>query len=172
MKKWILSCILLILIGLISISMFVKNDSQKFSYRDNTPQFIHEEATKVIQMIDEKKKGIYYFGFPTCPWCIELLPIFNMELKNSHEKSYVVNTRSAGFTDANRKKLRKIYSHYSKNTDLEVPLIFSVNRIGNLKIHVGTVKGHDAKTNSLSGSQKLELENKLDELIHYKNSSK
>ncbi|MDE1809283.1 hypothetical protein CS331_021470 [Klebsiella pneumoniae subsp. pneumoniae] len=40
-----------------------------------------------------RQQGIYYFGFPTCPWCLELLPILDKELEKESMNAYAVNTR-------------------------------------------------------------------------------
>ena len=54
---------------------------------------------------------MYYFGFPTCPWCVELLPVLDKELQADHGKAYTVDVRGKHYSDADNAIVKKILSN-------------------------------------------------------------
>ena len=66
------------IVALFVIGYYFSNSvTQANTYNDRLPVFVHEDSEQIIHKLVRKKEGIYYFGFPTCPWCVELLPVFN-----------------------------------------------------------------------------------------------
>lgn len=112
-------------------------------------------------MINNKKAGIYYFGFPTCDWCIALLPQFKNILKENDLKAYVVNTNDISFTKNIQENFQKIYRLYTQQNEVYVPFILHITDKGSVKYHIGTVKNHNAKLKAMTDEQihrlKLEL---------------
>lgn len=82
-----------IIVALTSAYFIAFNKNSSLLYNDKTNQFIHKNPSTIINKLTSKEAGIYYFGFPTCPWCLELLPILDDALVEENETAYVVNTR-------------------------------------------------------------------------------
>lgn len=49
------------------------------AYVDETAQLVKDNQDDVVSRLEAKEQGMYYFGFPTCPWCVELLPVLDKE---------------------------------------------------------------------------------------------
>lgn len=56
------------------------SDYDGFQDRDNV--FVKSDMAEAIQLFQNKKDAILYFGFPDCPWCIEALPIMDESAKH------------------------------------------------------------------------------------------
>ena len=54
------------------------------------------EFSELKQLLsDSKTSGIFYFGFPTCPWCRNLLPeLFAAMQENGLSKLYYYNPKA------------------------------------------------------------------------------
>ena len=133
-------------------------------YNTNTAQFIDEEPGSVINKIEDREKGIYYFGFAACPWCVELIPILDDVLETTNQKAYVVDTRSKSFTDSLRSRLKIVYKEHHDD-ELSVPFLVVITGDGSIQTHVGTVENHDAHKEKLTDGQKKELEQLLSSMI-------
>ena len=117
------------------------------------------------------KPGIYYYGFPTCPWCQELLPIYQQTLKNNQTQSYAVNTQKRTFTKYQCRILEQMYAKWTKSDDLTVPFIVGTRKDGKVRVHVGTVTGHNAKKRKMTLKQKEMLYRQLNSLIKWQQKS-
>lgn len=137
-------------------------------YNDKTSQFIHNDPHTVINKLEKKEKGIYYFGFPTCPWCQELLPIFDNSLKTNKLKSFIVNIRSSNYTSKENIKLETFFiNHISEKKRLSVPLIIMIKNKKEIRTHIGTVSGHNAEITKMNLSQKKALLAKLNNMCKW-----
>lgn len=173
-KKKLLSiiviCVVLPTLFLISTNFVNKESGGTGTYNDQTAQFIHEAPSRTLASLKAKKSGIYYFGFPSCPWCQELLPVFNTVLKKNKLKAYVVDTRSSTYTSKDNIVLEQFFIHYINKKRLVVPLIIMINQDGKIKNHIATVPGHNAEMKKMTSSQKRKLEVELNQMcIWYKN---
>ena len=74
-----------VLIGIVMIIIIIclggyylaKKQITSEVYYDKTPQMIRELPEVSLKKLSDKQQGLYYFGFPTCSWCLALLPIFD-----------------------------------------------------------------------------------------------
>ena len=141
------------------------------NYNTKTAQFSQQNATKVLNKMHDLKPGIYYYGFPTCPWCQELLPIYQQTLKNNQTQSYAVNTQKRTFTKYQCRILEQMYAKWTKSDDLTVPFIVGTRKDGKVRVHVGTVTGHNAKKRKMTLKQKEMLYRQLNSLIKWQQKS-
>lgn len=166
-KKKILVISILIIFTTLSIlfTSFIytnNNGGGTGSYVDKTPQFIHNSPNKILNNMINKKRGIYYYGFSTCPWCQELLPNLNSVLRSKKLKAYVVNIRAKNYTAKDNIKLENFFiKNVTKNARLTVPLIVMINKNKKVKVHVSTVVGHNAEVQRMTPKQKKKLTNIL-----------
>lgn len=158
--------IIKILIGFIIffISLFfiaTKWNSGERDYNINTAQFNNSlSPVEVLDKIEDRETGIYYFGYSTCPWCIEIVPILDEILRVKNTQAVVVNTKSESFSEEIRKRFEEMYRKHSKE-DIVVPFIVVVDREGNITTHSGTIEEHDARRRKLIDKEKEQLKEKL-----------
>lgn len=163
------------------ISCFVMICSFIFGYfhfvlSNQTPSNINEKQYyyktsphEVISKLTDNKREVYYFGFPSCPWCAEIRPVFNDVLKECTQKSYMVDTKSKELSSQDYKKLTNFYHKFYKD-ELTVPFIVSINSRGEVVTHVGTLEGHDARARKLTKKEVEKLHKLLVNLVkHTKN---
>lgn len=116
-----------------------------------------------IETFLTEKTGILYFGFPTCPWCRNMVPILLDIAHSNNLPVYYVNTREL------RKASNEIYlkiqtmlSEYLEENEkgektLYVPDVYFVKNGKIMGHHLGTVSSQTDPTQSLTEKQKQEL---------------
>ncbi len=143
---------------------------------------VYKEATfsSILSKIDKKESFVVYFGFATCPWCVDILPILDEVAKTNKTDVYYVDVRP-GKTNSTEEDIRKndnadymkfvsIVSSTLKNDDngnkrLYVPHVFFFKNGELLVDHKGTLEGHNAKEVDLTDDQKEELTKELTRLF-------
>lgn len=155
---------LLIILILFGLTLFAHHKINDSPYDETAKEFIKIETQVVIQKIQKRKSGLYYFGFSSCPWCQDLLPLLRQELKASSSKAYLVNTKSDDFTQDARNSITEIYKNYLGGNKLYVPFLIAINSKGDIKVHMGTVEGHDAHHEEMTEYQLNKLKNILHNL--------
>ena len=115
-------------------------------------------------------KHAWCSGFPTCPWCIELLPVLDKELQADHGKAYTVDVRGKHYSDADNAIVKKFSQTYTKEDKLYVPFVVAINSSGDVKVHVGMVDDHDATKDKMTKDQEQRLVKILDKMIAFSQS--
>ena len=169
-KSKIIIGIIVFLLTLTLINLYVQKKHGVIAYNDHTPRMIKTSPSDFMKRFREKKQGIYYFGFPECPWCIELLPVLDESLQNANEKAYVLNTHNQAFNQSLRQELTVFYKRHVHQKRVYVPLVVSINAKKDIKVHLDTVKGHNAKVSRMTKAQRKELRHILDQMISFKKS--
>lgn len=127
-----------------------------------------------IDYFVNKKSGVLYFGFETCPWCIEAVPILEQVANQQSVEINYIKTRDEDrnllYTDEQKTKITEYISDYMSDNDegvltLFVPLVLVVKDGVVLDGHEGTVEGHDAKERTMTDEEKSELEQIYTELL-------
>lgn len=110
------------------------------------------------ELLQSNKTFVLYYGFSTCPWCIEVLPILNDIAKENGMSIEYVNVRPDGTDSANDirvdtnpdyVKLVELTSEYLSENDegakrLYVPFVFFVKDGQIVATHEATFDEHDA----------------------------
>lgn len=166
MKK--LLCI--IVVGLLLLAGVVNQSKFGFQgdYQDKV--FLKTDPEKVVKAIQEKKAGLYYFGFPACPWCQELVPVLEDVLASHKGEVHMVNTKAKLFSKSNHEQMTAFYKEHLGGDRLYVPLLVAINSKGEIKAHSGTIDGHDASQEALSEKQIIALKMILEDLLNHSKS--
>lgn len=98
MKKHLIILALFTVVAGCGLTIFAYHQASISVYDKASPEFIQVDTSTTIENIKSMKAGLYYFGFESCPWCQDLLPQLQEELRNSSHKAYLVNTKSKDFT--------------------------------------------------------------------------
>lgn len=169
MKKIIIALITICALGVVFYEGYTIAQKQiknkQTIYSDNTAQFIHKNPSDTLTSMTQKKPGIYYYGFPTCPWCLELLPVFDNVLRQQGKKAYVVNTHSEIYTSADNILLENFFVNHTNQKRLTVPFIVIIKNDKKVTTHIGTVSGHNASESRMNNQQNKNLTEKLDKLV-------
>lgn len=129
-------------------------------------QFEESDMDTVLKTFDEKKDGIFYFGYPGCPWCVEAVPVLNEQAKEAGVKIQYIQTRDAEkklmYTEQQKAKLVPLVEQYLNKDDdgnyqIYVPFVLIVKNGVAKSGHIGTVDGHDAHERVMTDDEKTQL---------------
>lgn len=134
---------------------------------------VYSSLTEVIEILEEGT-GIIYFGFPTCPWCRNAVPVLlDSAMENKIEKIYYLNPKEYRGTDnPDYNRLLEILDPYlDKNEDgvktLYVPDVYFVKDgkiVGN---NLGTLDSQKDANVPLTKEQRKELYTIYNDFINH-----
>lgn len=130
-----------------------------------------DEANTFIK--DKEFSGIIYFGYATCPWCIEAVPIMNEVAKAQETNIYYVNKKSEAneahpeWLKETTKLLDKAYGldENDGETYLYVPEVIVIKEGKIVAHHMGTLDDHDATERKMTDKEQEELQKIYEELF-------
>ena len=136
------------------------------SQTKSSATFTEISFDEAIQYFEEKKTGILYFGFESCPWCKEAKPILKKVAKNLGVDIYYVKTRDEDknllYDDEQKAQIQLYIQDYMSNNDegvltLYVPLVLAVQDGQVIDGHEGTLDSHDATERKMTKKEKKKL---------------
>ena len=114
--------------------------------------------------------GIVYFGYNTCPWCRNSVPVLiDAVIENDLKRVYYVDIHGINLKEI-KKELYSILDPYLREREdgtkgLAVPDVYAVKK-GKIKgHHIGTVESYQDPTKGMSKKQKKELKKIYTDLI-------
>lgn len=186
MKKVLLGLICFLLIGC-GTKNTITNDIEKFKEEYES----QNEQTEITLTIDidsslkyltveqanqmlEEQTGILYLGYPTCPWCRNIVPILLEVAKENHMTIFYVNTKEARANLEQSDQFSKLISLLSEylnedesgNKVLYVPDIYFVKNGKIIGHHLGSVESQDNPYIPLTDDQRNELKTIYQEFIN------
>ena len=128
---------------------------------DNRIKYVSES-----QLIDLLKNGtgILYFGYNTCPWCRNAVPVLiDTVIENDVDTIYYVDIHKLDISSI-REELYQILDSYLEENDegkkvLAVPDVYFIKNGEIIGEHRGTIDSYRNPYNSMSDDQKEELSN-------------
>ncbi len=168
MKKLLgifLSCLLLTGCG---GSEQVKSDMSHYEgFTDTNHVFYDMEVKDIKQAIDQKETVVVYFGFSSCPWCVEALPILNDVAKEYSQSIGYIDTRKDASWQSNLDitdydvvvEYLGDYLEYDDNgiKHLYTPMLFFIKDGEVVASHQGTVEDHDAHERQMTEEEQEQL---------------
>lgn len=139
------------------------------SYLGESPQFIQDEPAEILKKMVNKTPGIYYFGFPDCPWCQGLVPVFQSVLADEGKQSWVVNIRDKSYTSTDRRQLASFFKEHRSEPEVAVPFVVAISKSGSVVTHVGTVPTHHATQAPLTKEEESQLRQLLTTVVRHGN---
>lgn len=140
------------------------NDNSVVVTIDEKANINYLEVEEVVDFL-ENKTGIIYFGFPSCPWCRNILPVLIDIAKENNQTIYYFNPKELrGSNDKNFAKIMTILNDYLNSNDdgekfLYVPDVYFVKNGSIVGHHLGSVSSQKNPYISLTLEQKEELKN-------------
>ena len=189
MKKKILIVVttIILLIGIITFLLY-QNDSIrfKFSYEyinmleynngkkieveipyDNRIEYLNEE--ELLTFIKEET-GILYFGYNTCPWCRNIVPVLIDTVKeNNIDKIYNADIHKLNISSI-KKELYGLLNDYLREDDenkkvLAVPDVYFIKDGKIIGHHLSALDSYHNPYKKMTNKQKQELSNIYEEMI-------
>lgn len=186
-KLFIITVIIVLLLSIIIFFLY-QNDSIrfKFSYEyinimeynngkkikveipyDNKIKYLNEE--ELLTFIKEGT-GILYFGYNTCPWCRNVIPILiDTVNKNNIDTIYYADIHNLDISSI-KEELYGILADYLRKNDenkrvLAVPDVYFIKNGKIIDHHLGAVDSYYNPYEKMTSSQQKELTNIYEELI-------
>lgn len=183
MKKKIIIILISVLL-LIGIGFFLytrDNFRFKFSYEmynheklsGNKEINIHIPLKNKVNYLDEKElnkflkngTGLLYFGYSSCPWCRNIVPILIEVAKSNNMTINYVDTHSVSVKNA-----ITVLNNYLRVNDegdkvLAVPDVYVIKDGKVLSHHLGTLDSYNNPYEGMSNSQKEELKKIYEDMI-------
>ena len=143
-----------------SISMYIAEDNP-----------IKYASFKEVEELFAKGTGIIYFGFPSCPWCRNMIPVlFDVAKENNVNTIYYVNPRELKSNTEEYNKLLEILNPYLEESDggkvLYVPDVYFIKDGKVVGHHLSTVESQTDPRISLNEEQVKELSSIYQELLN------
>lgn len=131
-----------------------------FNEQDN--QFIEVPMNDFLMKMDAEATGIFYFGYATCPWCIEALPIMNDVAKHMNMNIYYIDKKAETSDETTTSKIEErladvLTKDETGNPHLYVPEVIVLKEGKVVANHMGTVEGHDAHERKMNEDEQAQL---------------
>jgi len=83
--------------------------------KDKNPAFSQLDLNEFAELYDNNtiNDGVYYFGFDSCPYCQQAVPVLNYALKEKNTYAYYVNIYTSRF-DENGNKTEHGDEYYAR----------------------------------------------------------
>ncbi|OCN05112.1 hypothetical protein A4S06_01645 [Erysipelotrichaceae bacterium MTC7] len=140
--------------------------SEYEAFKDENHVFLEVNMNEANDFLESKEfTGVIYYGFPTCPWCIEVLPVLNDVAKTYDMNVYYVDREN----DENkahpewREKATKILDDAfglekkDGEPNLFVPEVVFVKNGKIVGHHMGTNDDHDATERKMNDKEIKDL---------------
>lgn len=119
---------------------------------DNPVKYVNQEE---LQKLFNKEEAVIYFGYPTCPWCRNIVPtLLEVLEENNIDTLYYVDVK-----EINTKSILNILEEYLEtdedgNKKLYVPDIYFIKNGKIVYHHLGTVESYK---NAFLGMNKKQI---------------
>lgn len=129
---------------------------------DDSDQITYLTEKELLKKIDQET-AVFYFGFPTCPWCRNVIEPLLETTKKQNVTLYYFNPSElrASNSDTYQKLIKKLKNYLTKNEDgketLYVPDVYFIKDGDIVGNHLGTVDSQKDPYVPLTKSERNEL---------------
>jgi predicted bacteriocin transport accessory protein len=146
-----------------------KSDMSGYSnFADQETHIYYDMTVKqMAEAMNEKRTFAVYFGYDTCEWCLDAVPVINEAAKESNQTVGYINTRAKPSWEKNTDiddydlLIEKVgeFLEYDENgiRHLYVPTLFFIKDGAVVEFHEGTLEGHNAKLRAMTAEEREEL---------------
>lgn len=104
-----------------------------------TQHYIQQNEPDVFEKLAKRKAGIYFFYFPECPWCKEILPVLKKEALAKKVSVNLINIHATSYSDADKQQLKKIIKTTGNGDEIIVPFIVTIDPQQNIRGQIGLI---------------------------------
>ena len=132
---------------------------------EDNPIVYLEKYEELDKHLKNKDDFILYLGFPTCPWCRNIIPVlFDSAKENDIDNVYYINVRELKSLEDDYNSLRELIDEHLEadaegNKVLYVPEVFFFKDGKIIGHHLGSVESQVDPTIPLTIDQITELKN-------------
>lgn len=138
------------------------------NFADQESHVFYDMTVKeMADAMDEKKTFAVYFGYDTCEWCLDAVPVINEAAKQTGQTVGYVNTRADSSWQKNTDitdydlLLEKV-GEFLEYDDagirhLYAPTLFFIKDGAVVDFHEGTLEGHNARNRAMTAEEREEL---------------
>ena len=146
-----------------------KSDMARYSnFADQEEHIFYDLTVKeMAQAMDEKRTFAVYFGYDSCEWCLDAVPVINEAAKQSGQTVGYVDTRANPAWEKNTdiddydllvEKVGEYLEFDDKGVrHLYVPTLFFIKEGKVVQFHEGTLEGHNARNRAMTPEEREEL---------------
>ncbi len=146
-----------------------KSDMSTYTnFLDQETHIYYDMTVKeMAKAMDEKRTFAVYFGYDTCEWCLDAVPVINDAAKETGFTVGYVNTRAKPSWKKNTDiddydLLIEKVGEYLEYDDagirhLYVPTVFFIKEGTVVAFHEGTLEGHNARLRAMTAEEREEL---------------
>ena len=153
--------LLILTVGLLFLAGCSSNDIMKGypTLKGKKHQFVTEPYTDIVTKMESKEPGVYYLGFPACPYCQSLTPELNTILKDHDLTASVIDTRDKQFENNTVLQDRiaefmKTFPAGAANTQGLVPFLVVISKDGTVDGHLGVTPDYEDTRLPLTDAQR------------------
>lgn len=149
-------------------TLYDLSDYETFNAKNERVRGI--ELRDALQAMEDKSNFVLFVSAPTCPWCVEALPILHDAAIASDVDIYMVNkydTSKWNSENEYKEVTAKLKKHLlgSEDSSLQMPSVFVIVDGEVVDEHVGTNMDHNAYERKLTQDEKKELLEKYMDLL-------
>lgn len=146
-----------------------RSDMSGYSnFADQEDHVFYDMTVKdMADAMDAKKTFAVYFGYDTCEWCLDAVPVINEAAKQSGQTVGYVNTRSNPNWENNTEikdydlLIEKVGDRLEYDDagvrHLYAPTLFFIKDGEVVAFHEGTLEGHNARNRAMTAEEREEL---------------
>ena len=141
-------------------------------FKDEDHVYRRTTMRESFRLVEEQATGILYFGYTTCPYCLQVVPVLNDLAKKYGQMVYYIDVFSTvdSISDEDIDRYLEMYEDFLEKEDGEpvfyVPQVFVIVNGQVIDGHVGAVDSFDPSTQSkLTPEQKDELVYILESMV-------
>lgn len=164
MKKKIILLLSFLFVLTACSSGNIMKDYKGFDKKDH--HFVTKKNKEILEDMENKVANIYYIGYPECPYCTDLVPIFEEVLTELDRTAMYLNPQK----DFSQKEIEQ-YSNFMKSLPEKlqsqgVPFIIVIDEEQNIRTFSPTIASTNPGNHKLSESQIDYLKIKLKQVIN------
>lgn len=137
--------------------------------KDADHRFVSIQMNDFLIKMENKESGIFYFGYESCPWCKEAVPIMNEVAKEQSLNIYYIDKKAETSDEATVGKVEEVLSDILTEMDgkphLYVPEVVVVKDGNVMDHHLGTIGDYDAHERTMTSQEAAQLKQRYQEMF-------
>ncbi len=163
--------LLVLTVGLLFLTACSSNNVMS-GYKDlkSNNHYTTKKYTEIMDDMENKVPGVYYIGFPDCPWCKVLVPELETILAEHDLTALAIDTRNKEFE--NNETLQKRFKTFlttfqagQENESGSVPFITVISNDGIVGGHVGLAPSYDDPNRPLTDDERQFFVSRIEYLL-------
>lgn len=163
MKKRIVLVLSLLFVLTACSTGNIMKDYKGFDKKDH--HFVALNGKEGVENLQNKKTGIYYIGYPECPFCTDMVPVFEEVLTELDQKALYINPQK-DFDESTSKLYQEFVKSLPESLQSDgVPFVIVIDEDQTIRTFSPSVKSTSPGNHKLTENQIEYLRIKLTQVI-------